>query len=102
MCISSPGYTHQSNMPVEKRKKATGSELANVLPPEEVLFGRSEAMRVVRKRAAQIGATNIPILLCGPIGSGKEVLSRWIHGRFVVASGQFGKLNGAAGPGIRL
>src|SRR5436189_2625190 len=102
MCISSPGYTHQSNMPVEKRKKATGSELANVLPPEEVVFGRSEAMREVRKRAAKIAATNIPILLCGPKGSGKEVLSRWIHGRSVVASGQFVKVNCAAIPGTLL
>ena len=102
MCISSPGYTHQSNMPVEKRKKATGSELANVLPPEEVLFGRSEPMREVRKRAAKIAATNIPILLCGPKGSGKEVLSRWIHGRSAVASGQFVKVNCAAIPGTLL
>ncbi len=89
-------------MSAEKRKKTTGLELANVLPPEEVLFGRSEAMREVRKRGTKIAGTNIPILLCGPKGSGKEVLARWIHGRSAVSSGEFVKVNCAAIPGTLL
>src|SRR5437879_12405211 len=67
-------------MSAEQRTKTTSTELANALPPDEVLFGRSEAMKEVRKRAATIAGTSIPVLLYGPKGTGKELLPRWIHG----------------------
>jgi two-component system response regulator AtoC len=79
-----------------------GHEPANVLPPEEILFGRSEAMKKVRKRATKIAGTNIPVLLYGPKGSGKEVLARWIHNHSSAAGGQFVKVNCAAIPGTLL
>ena len=90
------------NMSAERRTKNGGPELANTLPPEEVLFGRSEAMKDLRKRATKIAATNIPLLLCGPKGSGKEVLACWIHNHSAVAGGQFIKVNCAAIPGTLL
>jgi two-component system, NtrC family, response regulator AtoC len=86
-------------MSVQKRTKTAASELSKVLPPDEVLFGCSEAMKGVRKRAAKIAGTNIPVLLSGPKGSGKEVLARWVHAHSAVASGQFVKVNCAAIPG---
>lgn len=89
-------------MSAERRTKNGGPELASVLPPEEVLFGRSEAMKEVRKRATKIAGTNIPVLLCGPKGSGKEVLGRWIHNHSSAAGGQFIKVNCAAIPGTLL
>jgi two-component system, NtrC family, response regulator AtoC len=89
-------------MSAERPAKSPGHELANVLPPEEVLFGRSEAMKEVRKRATKIAGTSIPVLLCGPKGSGKEVLARWIHNHSSVAGGQFVKVNCAAIPGTLL
>jgi len=89
-------------MTPEKRAKSAGVELANVLPPEGVLFGRSEAMKDIRKRAEKIAGTNIPVLLCGPKGSGKEVLAWWIHNHSAVANGQFVKVNCAAIPGTLL
>src|SRR5215472_817520 len=89
-------------MSAEKRTKSAVLELANVLPPEEVLFGRSEAMKEVRKRATKIAGTNIPVLVYGPKGSGKEVLARWIHSHSAVYTGQFVKVNCAAIPGTLL
>ena len=89
-------------MSAEKRTKSAVAELANALPPDDVLFGRSEAMKEVRKRATKIAATNIPILLTGPKGSGKEVLARWIHKHSLVSGGQFVKVNCAAIPGTLL
>ncbi len=97
-----PLQNHPPNMSAERRSKSAGPELANVLPPEEILFGRSEAMKEIRKRATKIAATNIPLLLCGPKGSGKEVLARWIHNHSGAASGQFVKVNCAAIPGTLL
>jgi two-component system, NtrC family, response regulator AtoC len=100
--LSIPPPNHLSNMSAERRTKSAGPGLANVLPPEEVLFGRSEAMKEVRKRATKIARTNIPVLLCGPKGSGKEVLARWIHNHSGVATGEFVKVNCAAIPGTLL
>jgi len=86
-------------MAAEKRSKTAGTELASTLPPDEVLFGCSEAMAEVRKRATKIAGTNIPVLVSGPKGSGKEVLAKWIHRHSLVSGGQFVKVNCAAIPG---
>ena len=89
-------------MSAEKRTKSAPAEWTNALPPDDVLFGRSEAMREVRKRATKIAATSIPVLLTGPKGSGKEVLARWIHAHSRIATGEFVKVNCAAIPGTLL
>lgn len=89
-------------MSVANRSKPAGPGAGNILPPEDVLFGRSAAMKEVRRRAEKIAGTNIPVLLSGPKGSGKEVLARWVHSRSAVSSGQFVKVNCAAIPGTLL
>ncbi len=73
--------------------------ISNALPPDEVLFGRSSAMAEVRHRAEKTCNTNIPVLLCGEGGTGKEALARWIHERSGYRAGQFIKVNCAAIPG---
>src|SRR5437764_4210838 len=90
------------HMSTERRTKSGGLELANALPPEDILFGRSKDMKAVRKRATKVTTTNIPVLVCGTKGSGKEVLARWMHQHSAVASGQFVKVNCAAIPGSLL
>jgi len=72
------------------------------LPPDDVLFGRSPAMLVLRQRAAKICLTTIPVLLCGNGGTGKEALARWIHLHSLNISGPFVKVNCAAIPGALL
>lgn len=89
-------------MAAEKRLKTAGAELANTRPPDEVLFGCSAAMSEVRKRAEKVAGTNIPVLVSGPKGSGKEVLAKWIHRHSRVSEGQFVKVNCAAIPGTLL
>ncbi len=56
-------------------------------------------MAEVRSRAEKISHTNIPILLCGDGGTGKEAVARWIHARSGFGQGQFVKVNCAAIPG---
>ncbi len=82
--------------------KGTIGDLANLIPPDEVLFGRSSAMMLLRKRAEKISGANIPVLLCGDAGTGKEVLARWMHCHSPYSSGQFVKVNCAAIPGTLL
>jgi len=72
------------------------------VPPDPVLFGRSAVMAEVRQRAEKICRTNVPILLCGEGGTGKEALARWIHVNSEYASGEFVKVSCAAIPGTLL
>ena len=89
-------------MPSQKPKKITGTEPVDLLPPDDILFGQSQAMKDVRLRAAKIRDTNIPVLLYGDGGTGKEVLARWIHKHSPSRTGQFVKVNCAAIPGTLL
>lgn len=89
-------------MPSEKPKKITSTEPVDLLPPDDILFGQSQAMKDVRLRAAKICNTSIPVLLYGDGGTGKEVLARWIHKHSPSLTGQFVKVNCAAIPGTLL
>jgi two-component system response regulator AtoC len=72
------------------------------VPPDEIVFGRSMAMSIIQKRVEKIGQTNVPVLLCGEPGTGKEMVARWMHGRSPYKDGQFVKVNCAAIPGALL
>lgn len=82
--------------------KKTKEDLVDLIPPDEILFGRSSAMMLVRKRVEKISTPNVPVLLCGDAGTGKEVLARWMHRHSPYSSGQFVKVNCAAIPGTLL
>ncbi|MHB8610729.1 MAG: sigma 54-interacting transcriptional regulator, partial [Candidatus Acidiferrales bacterium] len=89
-------------MPSLKPRKSTGTEPIDLLPPDDVLFGRSAAMMGVRSLVAKVCNINAPVLLCGDGGTGKEAVARWIHTHSRNASGQFVKVNCAAIPGTLL
>jgi two-component system, NtrC family, response regulator AtoC len=88
------------NQIAEKGRKRLGGW--DPLPPDQVLFGSSFAMNEVRNQAKRICRTNIPILLTGEGGTGKESLARWIHANSENAEGEFVKVNCAAIPGTLL
>jgi len=89
-------------MPGEKKRKNKGTEPIDLLPPEEVIFGCSSAMQQVRRLATRTCTTNVPVLLNGNGGTGKEVLARWIHAHSPWSNGQFVKVNCAAIPAALL
>lgn len=89
-------------MPGENKRKNKGTEPIDLLPPDDVIFGRSAAMQKVRRLATRICGTNVPVLLNGNGGTGKEVLARWIHAHSPWGNGQFVKVNCAAIPGALL
>jgi two-component system response regulator AtoC len=96
---------HSSSAPAMNTAPTTRTSIsnaANALPPDYVLFGRSAAMNEVRIRAEKICRTNIPVLLCGAGGTGKEAMAQWIHARSAFGQGQFIKVNCAAIPGTLL
>ena len=59
-------------------------------------------MMEIQARAARICRTNVPILVCGEGGTGKEVLAQWIHSNSEYAAGEFVKVNCAAIPATLL
>ncbi len=72
------------------------------LPPQEVIFGRSEAMATVRQKVEKIISASIPVLIQGESGTGKEVIARLIHERSPLADGPLVKVNCPAIPGTLL
>jgi two-component system response regulator AtoC len=83
----------------------TRSELlggSSHVPPDEIVFGRSPGMLVVHKRVEKICQANVPVLVCGDAGTGKEIVARWMHCRSPYKDGQFVKVNCAAIPGSLL
>ncbi|MFT7518809.1 MAG: transcriptional regulator with PAS, ATPase and Fis domain, partial [Kiritimatiellia bacterium] len=47
--------------------------------PFDDLFGDSPALHTLKQRARRVAATNLPTLLRGETGTGKEVLARCLH-----------------------
>ena len=86
----------------DRQKRKNGTEPVDQLPGDEIVFGRSSAMSEVRQRAEKTAGMNVPVLLEGPGGTGKEVLARWIHSRSPWRGGQFVKVNCAAIPATLL
>lgn len=77
-------------------------DVTNDLPPNAVVFGRSEAMREVRRRVERLASANIPVLLQGESGTGKEILAKLFHQHSPWHNGPFVKVNCPAIPGSLL
>jgi two-component system response regulator AtoC len=73
-----------------------------VLPPDDVIFGRSEGMRLVRQKVEKLAATNVPVLIQGESGTGKEIVAKLIHHLSPWREGPFVKVNCPAIPGTLL
>ncbi len=60
------------------------------------LLGQSAAMRQLRSAIKKIAPTNSRVLITGPMGSGKELTARALHGASQRADRAFVVLNGAS------
>jgi len=50
-----------------------------VVPPDDIIFGRSQVMRELRPIVEQIARAQVPVLIYGSTGTGKEVIAGFIH-----------------------
>jgi two-component system response regulator AtoC len=71
-------------------------------PPEEVVFGSSEAMQTLRARMNRVASANVPVLIHGESGTGKDIIARMIHAQSPWKGGPFVKVNCPAIPGTLL
>src|ERR1700752_3202294 len=72
------------------------------IPPESIVFGRSDAMQALRARMDKVASANVPVLIQGESGTGKDIIARMIHGLSPWRTGPFVKVNCPAIPGTLL
>src|SRR3989440_10987768 len=72
------------------------------IPPQEIVFGRTDAMRALRERLDKVACANVPVLIQGESGTGKDIIARMIHGRSPWKAGPYVKVNCPAIPGTLL
>jgi two-component system response regulator AtoC len=72
------------------------------MPPESIVFGRTEAMRAVRDRLTKLAGANVPVLIQGESGTGKDIVARMIHAASPWKAGPWVKVNCPAIPGTLL
>jgi two-component system response regulator AtoC len=69
------------------------------LPPDDIIFGRSAAMREIRHRIALVAKANAPLVLYGESGTGKDVIAQLVHQHSDLANGPFVMVSCPAIPG---
>src|SRR6201997_495604 len=72
------------------------------IPPESIIFGHSDGMQALRARMDKVAAANVPVLIHGESGTGKDIIARMIHWRSPWKSGPYVKVNCPAIPGTLL
>ncbi|MBV9181637.1 MAG: sigma 54-interacting transcriptional regulator [Acidobacteria bacterium] len=72
------------------------------IPPETVVFGSTEAMTALHERLAKVAGANVPVLIHGESGTGKDIIARLVHALSPWRSGPFVKVNCPAIPGTLL
>ena len=72
------------------------------LPPDQIIFGNSDIMQAVRSRLGKVAAANVPVLITGESGTGKDIIARLIHGLSPWKVGPYVKVNCPAIPGTLL
>lgn len=72
------------------------------MPPEAIVFGRTEAMNAVRDRLMKLAGANVPVLIQGESGTGKDIIARMVHANSPWRSGPWVKVNCPAIPGTLL
>src|SRR5258705_4976142 len=72
-------WQHGILMPDQASKLSHDFRSSNRLPPESVIFGCSDPMQALRRKLDKVAATDVPVLIDGESGSGKEVIARLIH-----------------------
>jgi two-component system response regulator AtoC len=72
------------------------------VPPDAVVFGATEAMRQIRERLEKIAGANVPVLIQGESGTGKDILARMVHQLSPWRTGPYVKVNCPAIPGTLL
>lgn len=72
------------------------------LPPESVIYGRSQPMQAARQKVEKVAGTHLPVLIHGESGTGKEIFAKLLHRLSPWNDGPFVKVNCPAIPATLL
>jgi two-component system response regulator AtoC len=72
------------------------------MPPDAIVFGATNAMQALRERLTKIAGANVPVLIQGESGTGKDIIARMIHASSPWKTGPWVKVNCPAIPGTLL
>jgi len=82
-------------------ERASGGPVQDEAPPDlgsAMFFGADPAMELLKASLPKVAASDVPVLIQGETGTGKEVLARLLHGLSARKNRPFVKLNCAALP----
>jgi two-component system response regulator AtoC len=91
------GFVRMTTLSVTSLQQSLGE-----LPPDNIIFGRSEALQAIRAQLARVASANVPVLITGESGTGKDIIARLIHGFSPWKTGPYVKVNCPAIPGTLL
>src|SRR5262249_23872413 len=94
----SPQTTAQAAQASTYTVKGAGAEFVENLDDELFFLAASPVMKQIRAQVALIAKVDVPVLLLGESGVGKEILARLIHKMSIRAHRPMVKLNCAALP----
>src|SRR2546423_2528905 len=63
------------------------------IPPEAVVFCQSELMQALRSRLDKGASSNVPVLISGENGTGKNIIARLVYARSPLRSGPLVKMD---------
>src|SRR5260221_711058 len=72
------------------------------VPPDQIIFAPSAPMQGFRSGLGKVAAANVPVLIRGESGTGKDIIARLIHGLSPWKTGPYVKVNCPAIPGTLL
>src|SRR3984885_3303180 len=93
----SGAFTLMTTLSVSSLQQSLGE-----IPPDNIIFGHSEVMQAVRSRLSKVAAANVPVLITGESGTGKDIIARLIHTASPWRTGPWVKVNCPAIPGTLL
>jgi two-component system response regulator AtoC len=97
LIVANGAFTLMTTLSVNSLAQSLGD-----IPPDQVIFGHSEVMQAVRSRLGKVASANVPVLITGESGTGKDIIARLIHGLSPWKIGPYVKVNCPAIPGTLL
>ncbi|MEZ5500525.1 MAG: sigma-54 dependent transcriptional regulator [Steroidobacteraceae bacterium] len=89
--------TRAENRAIRHRRATTRAQLAERFDLRGLVY-ESEAMHALAATAARIAHADVPVLITGPNGAGKEVMADIVQANSAVKSGPYVKVNVGALP----